>query len=292
MELFRVDPAPFFQQLINVIAPDDAKLASTYSDSVFEFRLTLANIVLRGGYIEIALPPEVQLPPVDPGSGQSAPKLIGKGVVGLKSELQVSIVSNNKETGTVLRVSDLFKDGVGRLGKSTTIKFTVALLRTPLTTESTSSFKILTKDAAARIVNFVLSDLRVTMLRGKHIPTLAVKASNYVVGASASHTFSFATPVPLERTDQIMIVYNLESSLPIRGSRCEGGEALAAGQSCSVTQDVLSTSSGLVFSGGRSTLEVGAKLSLTIFGAENPKTGRQTGIFTVHIKDRTGYVKA
>ena len=39
----------------------------TYTDSVFEFSLTLANILLAGGYIDITLPPEVKLPTTNKG---------------------------------------------------------------------------------------------------------------------------------------------------------------------------------------------------------------------------------
>lgn len=62
---------------------------------------------------------------------------------------------------------------------------------------TSSSFKIYTKDLQDRTVNFVETDLDVTMLRGKAIETLKVTTSSYVVGNVAAHIFTFDTPIPL-----------------------------------------------------------------------------------------------
>jgi hypothetical protein len=52
-----------------------------------------------------------------------------------------------------------------------------------------------------RIINYVETDLFVTMLYGKEIDTVKVTSDSYVVGAIASHTFTFLTPIPLVATD-------------------------------------------------------------------------------------------
>ena len=80
-----------------------------------------------------------------------------------------------------------------------------------------------------------------------------------------------------------MIIYNEQTLLPIKGKRCQGSESLVEAQTCTVIQDVVSTSN-LVFQRGAS-LPAGDKVGLTIFAGENPKTGRRTDIFRVYIKD-------
>lgn len=74
-------------------------------------------------------------------------------------------------------------------------------LITPRTTVSSSSFKVYTRDRSLRMINYVETDLFVTMLYGKTIDSVKVTSDSGVVGAVASHTFTFNTPIPLIATD-------------------------------------------------------------------------------------------
>lgn len=210
VDLFIVDPAPFYRHSVRTLAAPKASAAvqdETYTDSAFEFSLTFANILLAGGYIDMTLPPEVRLPSSGPAVAKGTPQLTGTGFAATSSKLPASHQVHPNGTVTV-RVTDIVKAGSSKLGKGASIKFALSWLRTPLTTESSGSFKIFTKDSKGRIVNYVITDLLITMLKGKHIPSLEVRASNYIVGATAAHSFSFATPVPLAQADRITVVYN------------------------------------------------------------------------------------
>ena len=90
---------------------------------------------------------------------------------------------------------------IKQLDGDTEIDFQIQLLRTPNSTVSSSSFKVYSKDADNRIVNFIESDLFVTMLRGKTITGIKVTSSSYIVGQLAEHTFTFDAPIPLYPTN-------------------------------------------------------------------------------------------
>jgi hypothetical protein len=66
---------------------------------------------------------------------------------------------------------------------------------------SSSTFKVYTRDSSFRLINYVETDLFVTMIYGKTISTVKVTSDSAVVGAVASHTFTFNTPMPLIATD-------------------------------------------------------------------------------------------
>ena len=89
------------------------------------------------------------------------------------------------------------KDGRTTLEPGEKVSFKLQNLRTPTTTVTSSSFKVYTKDGEDRIVNFVETDLDVTMLRGIAIDTMEITSSSQVVGNIAAHTFTFDTPIPL-----------------------------------------------------------------------------------------------
>lgn len=75
-------------------------------------------------------------------------------------------------------------------------------------------------------MNFIESDLFVTMLRGKTITGIKVTSSSYVVGQIAEHTFTFDTPIPLYPENQLMVMYPPETSPPIQSNKCYGGDAI------------------------------------------------------------------
>jgi hypothetical protein len=98
----------------------------------------------------------------------------------------------------VLRVSNFISATVAA---SELIELELQYLITPRITVSSSSFKIYTRDSELRMINYVETDLFVTMIYGKMIENVRVKSDSAVVGAIASHTFTFNTPMPLVATD-------------------------------------------------------------------------------------------
>lgn len=97
----------------------------------------------------------------------------------------------------VVEIIGSTRDGRTSLNPGEKVSFKLANLRTPTTTVTSNTFKVYTKDKEGRIVNFVETDMDVTMLRGIAIKTMEITASSYVVGNIAAHTFTFDTPIPL-----------------------------------------------------------------------------------------------
>ena len=84
-----------------------------------------------------------------------------------------------------------------------------------ISTKTSRSFKLSTKDAKQRLVNFIESDLFVTMSEGKTLSDFRVSSLNYTTGATTSHLIEFSTVTPVRDTDQILIVFPEETSPPI-----------------------------------------------------------------------------
>ena len=69
-------------------------------------------------------------------------------------------------------------------------------LITPISTETTESFKLLIVDANNYEVNYIKSALTITMFEGLRIEQIEVKPDVLTVGATANHEVIFETPVP------------------------------------------------------------------------------------------------
>jgi hypothetical protein len=169
------------------------------------------------------------------------------------------------------------------------MKFEVLSFITPRTTVSSSSFKLYTRDSLLRIINFVETDLFVTMLYGKTIDTVKVSVASGVVGAITSHTFTFNTPIPLVETDQFMIRYPNETMPPYKSDLCSGQGTLADKQSCYVIQNIVQTN-GLKFRAPATQVAEGTLLTFTVNQSRNPKSGKPTGPYKIWIKDKDGNV--
>jgi hypothetical protein len=117
---------------------------------------------------------------------------------------------------------------------------------TPRTTVSSSSFKIYTRDSDLNIINYVETDLFVTMLYGKKISGAKVSTSDQVIGNTAIHSFTFNTPIPLISTDMIMVQFPNQTAPPLKSNLCSGEESLDDDQSCYVIEKIVQTN-GLTF---------------------------------------------
>ena len=99
-------------------------------------------------------------------------------------------------------------------------------LITPRTTVSSSSFKVYTRDSKENIINYVETELFVTMLYGKKISGARVSTSDPVVGNLATHSFTFNTNIPLIPSDMIMVQYPNQTSPPLQEDLCSGSAGL------------------------------------------------------------------
>lgn len=295
VNLFAVQAAPFFHQQVRTLktsAGGGQAQVETYTDSVFEFSLTLANTIFSGAYIDIVLPPEVKLP----AGGSVVAKAVRRaGATELESSTKADTPVTAANGSVTIRVRDFVESGGNSMAKNSKIVFALSKLQTPLTTKSSGSFRVYTKDKDGYIVNYVVSDLFVTMLRGRHIPSLRLASASKVVGQRAAHALYFQTPVPLQSNDTLMVIYPPGTFPPLTNGRCEGNETLRRVQQCTVIQDVVQTSSLAFRAAGGATptsRPAGSRVGLTIFDSLNPQTGKRTDIYKVYVKDVNGYVKS
>lgn len=123
------------------------------------------------------------------------------------------------------------------------LEVTILNLITPRTTLSSGSFKVYTKDSAGDVINFIETELFVTMRYGKTIEGARIKSSEGIVGVIADHTFTFNTPIPLVETDFFMIIYPNQTQPPLNPNNCVGEKALDDKQDCYVIEKILQTES-------------------------------------------------
>ena len=69
---------------------------------------------------------------------------------------------------------------------------------TPVSSQTSSTFKFYSMDSAGNIIDKIESDLTVTMLTGRLITSMSASSASLVVGATTTHTLQFTTPVPLK----------------------------------------------------------------------------------------------
>jgi len=155
----------------------------------------------------------------------------------MNDSLYKSVWTDNGRTITIT-ITDFIAEG-DEIEKDSDLKFSVSKLRTPLTTKSSESFKLYIKDKDGQLISYIITDMRATMQKGKYMKTVGVSSSSPRVGDIAGHTVYFDTVVPLETSDQLVVIYPPETFPPLKDPRCEGSEMLARWNSCSVLQDVV-----------------------------------------------------
>lgn len=185
----------------------------TFTDTTFTFTFVLGDTHVALSYLEIFLPPEVDLS--------------DRGTVVVQSPYFVDLTGGSDPSG-----SDPYLLTIGYVASLTdrekyagdTITIEVSFLKTPLTTFSTQSFKVYSKDNQGYIINQIETDFYITMLRGKSISDITLTPESIIVGQNNLLTFDFSTPVPMLPTDQIRVMYPDQVAPPrdIDG-KCKGG---------------------------------------------------------------------
>ena len=124
-------------------------------------------------------------------------------------------VTKDNVGNIVVKVTDFISQKTALLSPKDQVVFELQNLVTPKTTVSTRSFKVYTKDKDDYLVNYIESDIFVTMFKGKSIPTMQLTSSSYIVGEVASHTLNFVTSIQLTSSDQIIVMYPPETFPPM-----------------------------------------------------------------------------
>lgn len=212
---FTVSPAPFSSSLLKV---DEVQ---TYTDAVFEMTLSITVPLLPLDYIEVRPPIEMDLP------FSNDQRVLVSAEAPMSPSLTRSVIIKDKVgRGFVIRITGFVSKTSRYIDGTSDLKFKLEQLRSPLSTKTSSSFKVYTKDDEGRIMNYIDSDLSATMLKGKTISDIKVTSSSYRVGDLAGHTLTFKTVVPLVSTDSFLIMYPEETFPPVRAPKCDGGDLL------------------------------------------------------------------
>jgi len=288
---FEVVPAPFQAHSLTVDSQE------TYTDAIFTFVLRLSVNHTTGDYLEVVAPPEVAQPTggverVTTRSPMRATTLSCEPGAGEEmGDLSCQVIPDAASGQFTVRISDWLDASGDELLKGADLDFSIEQLRTPLTTRSSASFEVYTKDIQGYQINYLSTDMCATMTDGKAIQDAEVSSSSSVVGAIASHTIRFTSVVPITSTDTLMVLYPATTFPPLRDPDCTGGESLRDDQYCRVLQDVVSTTS-LPMADNVDDQDPGAGFALTIEGSSNPQTGRATDIYKLWVLDQDGYVKS
>jgi hypothetical protein len=137
------------------------------------------------------LPPEVTLP------GNPSQNLTVFPMTSNLNTIATTLTLTQSTYPIIIQISN-FLTGAAVLPSGSLITFNLQYLTTPRSTLSSSSFKIYSKSQkTGRAINYVESELFVTMTKGRRINAAVVSSASSVVGDLASHTIAFSTPITL-----------------------------------------------------------------------------------------------
>jgi len=163
-------------------------------------------------------------------------------------------------------------------------------IKTPLSTESSSSFEIATTDSDGIYIDSITSDLYITMARGKSISEVTVRPNSDVVGATDFYRIYFTAPSPFLSTYKAYITFPDEIDPP---------EA-APQNRCYSNKKVLQNQQYCEFSGQSlwltlkpiKTIDAGDEIYYRIDDIRNPQTGDASSTFLIEVKNTNGYMVA
>ena len=108
-------------------------------------------------------------------------------------------------------------------------------LLTPISVESSDTFKVRITDAELYEINYVEEALTITMKQGQDIGPLQLEVADPTVGSRTSHTLTFEAPVPLY--DGYIIYFDIpeECEPPMETEfSCKGLDGLPLDFFCSI----------------------------------------------------------
>ena len=136
----------------------------TFTACPFQFTFTLANKLEMDGFMELVLPPEIEL------KDDKVPLLIpGKNMDPKLSSIQKAEQVAGSFGRKTLSIYNFISADMEEINIGETMNFTLDALVTPLSTVTTSSFKVYTRDYKGRLVNYMETDLFLTVKSGKFI---------------------------------------------------------------------------------------------------------------------------
>lgn len=124
-------------------------------------------------YLELVLPPEIEL------KENMVPKLFpGKNMDSMLSKIEKAPQTAGSFGRKTLSIYNFISADMEEIDVGETLNFTLDSLVTPLSTVTTSSFKVYTRDYKGRLVNYMETDLYLTVKKGKFIFDIRASSAN------------------------------------------------------------------------------------------------------------------
>lgn len=241
-----------------------------YALTTYTFTFRAQNAILQNGYITVDYPSQISIPNTSTAAASCA------SVSGFQTTISCSI------SGSKITVSNGFQ--TSNLAAGTQVSFSMGNIRSPVSTQTTSSFTYTTFDSSNYQIDTRSSGITVTMTSVNDLQSASVSLGSSVNGATTAYTFTIVASSPLINGDKIYI--RVPSTItPSSSPTCTGVTALASSLTCNtLNREILVT---LAFSSG-STLTAGSTLSFSIANFQNPSSTLPSDALTFQAQDSTG----
>lgn len=241
-----------------------------YATTTYTFTFKAQNAILQNGYITVDYPSQISIPNTSTAASSCA------GVSGFQTTISCTI------SGSKIKVSNGFQ--TGNLAAGTQVSFSMGNIRSPVSTQTSSSFTYTTFDSSNYQIDTRSSGITVTMTSVNDLQSAAVTLGSSVNGATTAYTFTMVASSPLINGDKIYI--RVPSTIsPSVSPTCTGVTALASSLTCNtLNREILVT---LAFSSG-STLTAGSTFSFSIANFVNPSSTKPSDALTFQAQDTTG----
>ena len=167
-------------------------------------------------------------------------------------------------------------------------------LKTPISTETSSTFQVVIKDKDGYEINYVRRALSITMRDGLDIGPIDVVAASGSVGDKTVHTIDFSSPVPLYDSFQFYVVIPNECTPPFPSElKCTSKLPLAVDLPCHlngnrVTIDIQIDEAIKLENGGPG-IQPGDLISLSVGQITNPSSLSPSNPYLISIRSDTSY---
>lgn len=251
----------------------------TYTADTFDFVFVTSHSVLKGGSIVISIPSEMKLMPDAACSGFEAP---------LAASARCIFFPDQSK----LQVLDGFKDGP-QTDIKLPLKFKVNGIYTLRSSRPISDFSFSTLDSSGFSIDAFSSFVLSPMQASRPLTEVLVTSDQAEVGKLGNVTFTFASPVPLQNGDVLILsgpAQGRSQDIAFTYNSCNGGKGLDQNLTC-VLKGTNSLEATLSISDG-DTLSAQTKFSLKVSQIQNPQSLKPSPPFSARIVDGQGYLIA
>ncbi|CDW75779.1 UNKNOWN [Stylonychia lemnae] len=260
--LYGLIPSMFMSQSIS------ASTTQTFTDAVLTLNIKLDNGIPLNGKIVLVVPSEVTLNTISCAAITNMDSAISCS----KNGQNITVINGFKTNGAA---------------EQATISFSVSGIRTPPSTQTTSTFKIYSMDSNSYLIDQVLSLVTITMTQGKFLDKITTSTSSNIVSSQATMSVSVKPPSPVQNGDKIYITIPAEITPPTKQTvSCQGADALKTTLTCEMLGNIVVVTAALATSPSTANSAI---ITVRIFPCNNPKSTKKSSEFALVIRDKMGY---